>query len=82
MKELLGHRDIKTTERYSHLTPDFMREPVSKGSLFSSGEIQRKDGIGTKTGTGHLTELTSFAQLLDMMVRPVGIEPTTLSLEG
>ena len=82
VKELLGHRDIKTTERYSHLTPGFMQETVSKGSLFGSGGNELKDGTGTKTGSAYAGDSRSVAQPLDFMVRPVGIEPTTLSLEG
>ncbi len=42
VKEILGHRDIQTTLRYSHLTPGHLREAVNRGSLF---------GTGTKTGT-------------------------------
>lgn len=42
VKEILGHRDIETTLRYSHLTPGHLREAVNRGSLL---------GTGTKTGT-------------------------------
>ena len=33
VKEILGHRDIQTTLRYSHLTPGHLREAVNRGSL-------------------------------------------------
>jgi len=42
VKEILGHRDIETTLRYSHLTPGHLRGAVNRGSLA---------GTGTKTGT-------------------------------
>ena len=33
VKEILGHRDIQTTLRYSHLSPGHLREAVNRGSL-------------------------------------------------
>ena len=49
----LGHRDIKTTARYSHLTPGFIRRPWPKGSLFASPlENQAEVRTGSKTGSG------------------------------
>jgi integrase len=33
VKEILGHRDIETTMRYSHLSPAHLKEGVNKGSL-------------------------------------------------
>lgn len=33
VKEILGHRDIQTTLRYSHLAPGHLREAVNCGSL-------------------------------------------------
>ena len=83
VKELLGHRDIKTTERYSHLTPGFMQDTVGKGSLFASPlDNQAETRTVSKTVTGPLTDFAPLTQPIDFMVRPVGIEPTTLSLEG
>ena len=32
-KEILGHRDIQTTLRYSHLSPGHLQEAVNRGSL-------------------------------------------------
>ena len=43
VKEILGHRDIATTMRYSHLSPGFLQEAVNRGSLI---------GTGSKTGSG------------------------------
>jgi len=83
VQQLLGHRDIKTTARYSHLTPGFMQETVAKGSLFASPqESQAEVRTGSKTGSGLRNLGGTASQPIDFMVRPVGIEPTTLSLEG
>ena len=37
VKELLGHQDIQTTMRYSHLSPGHLREAVNRGSLHTIG---------------------------------------------
>jgi site-specific recombinase XerD len=29
VKKLLGHHDLKMTERYAHLAPDYLREAVA-----------------------------------------------------
>jgi integrase len=42
VKEILGHLDIQTTLRYSHLSPGHLREAVNRGSL---------TGTATKTAT-------------------------------
>lgn len=61
VKELLGHRDIKTTERYSHLTPGFMRETVEKGSLFASDDTQAEMATGSKTGSNRQRTADAFS---------------------
>ncbi|MCI0527391.1 MAG: site-specific integrase, partial [Nitrospira sp.] len=33
VKEILGHRDIQTTLRYSHLSPGHLRDAINRGSL-------------------------------------------------
>jgi len=33
VKEILGHKDIQTTLRYSHLSPGHLREAINRGSL-------------------------------------------------
>ena len=41
-KEILGHWDIATTMRYSHLSPGFLHEAINRASLM---------GTGSKTGS-------------------------------
>ncbi len=83
IKEILGHRDIATTQRYAHLTPGFLQDAVNRGSLFQRTiEKTETNATGSKTGSVELHGRKSFAEPIDFMVRPVGIEPTTLSLEG
>jgi integrase len=43
VKEIMGHRNIETTLRYSHLSPQHLREAVNRGSLSATG---------SKTGSG------------------------------
>ena len=72
VKEIPGNRSIQTTLRYSHLDPTHLQEAVNRGSL--SDLIQ--------TVTGQEAEWKEKMQPVDYMVRPAGIEPATLSLEG
>ncbi len=65
VQQFLGHRDIQTTLRYSHLAPGHMRSVINKGSLSET-----------------LSKTLTNSVPPQKMVRPVGIEPTTLSLEG
>lgn len=39
VKEIMGHRDIKTTLRYSHLSPKHLMDGVNRGSLFANEPI-------------------------------------------
>ena len=103
VKSLLGHRNIESKMRYSHLSPDQLRQAVNRGSLadhlkrvnqivqptpaFSnlggnSHEANFPTGTGSKTGRNVERQEADNSQTTDSMVRPVGIEPTTLSLEG
>jgi len=74
VKEILGHRSIQTTLRYSHLDPRHLQEAINRGSL--------NFGTGSKTGSTTGASDAECVQPIDYMVRPAGIEPATLSLEG
>ncbi|MGH7235998.1 MAG: hypothetical protein ACREIO_06410, partial [Nitrospiraceae bacterium] len=50
VKDILGHRDIQTTLRYTHLAPGHLREAVNRGSLTATG-TKTGNGIGSKTGS-------------------------------
>ncbi len=76
VKEILGHRSIQTTLRYSHLDPKHLQDAVNQGSL---SDLIR---TVTKIVTSQEADWQEKMQPIDYMVRPVGIEPTTLSLEG
>ena len=103
VKSLLGHRNIETTMRYSHLSPNHLQQAVNRGSLGDhlmsisqttsptppmpslDGKTSHHDfqiGTGSKTGSRTEGQRGEGMQPNDYMVRPVGIEPTTLSLEG
>jgi hypothetical protein len=75
IKELLGHANVVTTMRYSHLTPSHMKEAVNRGSLFP---IPNRDQNRDQDGE----QRTRQAEPLDFVARPPGLEPGTLSLEG
>jgi len=61
VKEILGHRDIATTMRYSHLSPGFLQEAVNRESLI---------GTGSKTGSSpsehNQGELSKNTKLIDL----------------
>jgi site-specific recombinase XerD len=73
VKEIMGHRNIETTLRYSHLSPQHLREGINRGSLSATG---------SKTGSDVNIDNCRKGKSLKLMVRPAGIEPATLSLEG
>jgi integrase len=68
IKEILGHRDIQTTLRYAHLAPGHLRDAVNRGSLA---------GTVTKTVTTEKHEKAKGTEVLDLLVRPTGVEPVT-----
>lgn len=45
VKEILGHRDIDTTLRYSHLSPEHLKSAVNRGSLPRVMTTESKDKV-------------------------------------
>ena len=82
--------------RYSHLSPDHLRQAVNRGSLISAEaptpSVSNLDGDKSKSVSGDLNrnqnrnqgtpEGAYSSDVVGFMVRPAGIEPATLSLEG
>jgi integrase len=68
VKEILGHRDIQTTMRYSHLSPGHLSEAVNRGSLI---------GTGSKTGSAGEGSLPETPEVFEKMVRPARLELAT-----
>jgi len=68
VKELLGHRDIQTTYRYSHLSPEHLKDAINRGSLKPNRDQNRdqKEAKGEKE-----------SQVIESVVRPTGLEPVT-----
>jgi integrase len=83
VKEILGHQDIQTTMRYSHLSPAHLKEGVNRGGLGvdmlapvhtpqKNRDLDWDQEIAPKVGS---------LQPVDSMVRPEGLEPPTLGSE-
>jgi len=78
IKEILSHVDIPTTQRLRSSHAALLRVLRKQGDLIALEKEKMELGVNREyplAGRG-------FGQPLDCMVRPVGIEPTTLSLEG
>ncbi len=54
-----------------------IKEAIQQGSLSKLGI-----GTGSKTGSGSGEGKSESSPVLDLMARPTGLEPVTLSLEG
>jgi hypothetical protein len=75
VKEILGHRDVATTMRYSHLSPAHLRQAVNLGSfrnhLRTLSPPDSQAGTGTTTGTAapHDTPAPSVigSQVVDLI---------------
>jgi len=76
VQQVLGHRDIQTTLRYSHLSPSHIQAAMEKGSLANLGL-----GTGSKTGSAFEAGEGDETQVIDLMARPEGLEPPTLGSE-
>ena len=76
VQQILGHRDIQTTLRYSHLSPSHIQAAIEKGSIAKLGI-----GTGSKTGSEEDRLLGEESQVIDYLARPEGLEPPTLGSE-
>jgi hypothetical protein len=61
----------------SPIDPNHLQAVVNRGRVLESGVTTR-----TKTGTSSAEPKVGEKEVFDFMVRPAGIEPATLSLEG
>ena len=73
VKEILGHRDIATTLRYSHLDPRHLQAAVNRGSFVGTvAQTVAKDQGGE----------ARTVQPLERLARLTGFEPVALSSGG
>ena len=80
VKEILGHRDIETTMRYSHLSPAHLKDGVNRGSL-GMALIQTKQRNRDLDWDPAIASEVGSLQPVDLVVRPEGLEPPTLGSE-
>ena len=72
VKEILGHRDLRTTLKYAHFAPGHLKEAVERSSVATIGLA-----TGSKTGSELLAEYELRAKSAYPLVRPAGLEPAT-----
>ncbi len=75
VQQILGHQDIATTLKYSHVSPAHLTDGVNMGSLGSL--------LQSVAGTVASPEETreGVREPVDFLVRPEGLEPPTLGSE-
>jgi len=76
IQEIMGHRDIGTTLKYTHLAPGHIKEAIQKGSLRNLGL-----GTGSKTGSDLDGGKAEPSQVIEILARLEGLEPPTLGSE-
>lgn len=52
VSKVLGHRDIKTTMRYAHLSPDHLRETINRGGLDALATVTKTVTTERNVGAG------------------------------
>jgi len=86
IQKLLGHANIRTTERYAHLAPSYLKQPVERLRLGTQmAQIEGK--IGGDAEPNRDLERNQIppknqapAQALEKLVELRGIEPLTFRL--
>jgi hypothetical protein len=58
LKEILGHKDIKMTMRYSHLSKEFAREEIQ----ILNGLTSAKNKKAASSGTDPIEPVTKVSQ--------------------
>jgi site-specific recombinase XerC len=69
VKDILGHRDIQTTMKYAHLSPDHIKAAIEKGSL-AHLEMKTEAGTVTKTVTSEKAGSAKTSQVVDSIGAP------------
>ena len=77
VKEFLGHRDIKTTLRYSHLAAGHLLDAVNRGSLNLNRDQNRDHAATARVGHKAIDSEARVGQT-EKLARPEGVEPPTL----
>ena len=78
LQKILGHKDIKMTMRYAHLSSEFARNEIERLCDLTSDVTQMSPG---RDHTDAL-ESRGTSKCLKSLERETGFEPATLSLEG
>jgi hypothetical protein len=74
VQELLGHKSILMTLRYSHLSPQHQLEAVRRLDRPPTGTAT---DTADAEGADAVEELSVVPNLLRILEPPVGVEPTT-----
>jgi len=86
IQKLLGHANIRTTERYAHLAPSYLKEPVERlrlGTVIAQieGKIEGVVELNRDLDRDQIPPQNHVpAQVIEKMVELRGIEPLTFRL--
>lgn len=70
LKEILGHKDIKMTMRYSHLSREFAREEIQIMNGLTSGQNRKAAPKETASKTAHRASLSQNCHTLQSCDKP------------